>query len=133
MTSSRVGGVKRPCVFGCPLGPNTFDTLQHYLLCGRLWRPIVDEVALSTGTAWEISVWSSLALSVSPALELEDNERTNLISALTVAVDVYNVVNRGERHNLSNTVKESVRGFFISKAGYEPLAFKLLNKPKNLP
>ena len=88
-----MGGARRPCVFGCPLAPCTFDTLQHYLVCVKLWRPIVDEVSAITGRTWLASVWNALALSDSSANVLPDNERWNLIAALTVAVDVFNVMN----------------------------------------
>ena len=113
-TACRTGGARRPCIFGCPMDLHTLDTLQHYLICERLWRPIIDEVVKLTSRPWNPSVWTSLALSTHGASTLQDNERCNLISALTVAVDVFNVTNRSSNGNLLKRVQESMRRFAVS-------------------
>ena len=44
VTASRVGGMSKPCVFGCDHTAIVRDSLQHYIVCCGLWDTIYDEL-----------------------------------------------------------------------------------------
>jgi hypothetical protein len=114
VTASRMGGKKRDCVFGCCASDAAaFDSLRHYLLCPALWRPIIDEFAKACKWTWDVSVQNSLALRSGDEPHHHD-QRTVLISALTVAVDTYNVFSRGAGQ-LASVVRASMNRFLVSR------------------
>lgn len=125
-TSSRMGGKVAECVFGCKTDKPA-DSLMHYIVCEKLWRPILEEFGKVHGDIWEASACNSLCIDAGEsAHKMTDECRFALLAAITVAVDVYNVWRHGARRNLPNVVQSSISRFQVS--GTIRLDFKGLRR-----
>ena len=114
VTASRVGGARAPCIFGCgDDGKSVHDTLQHYIVCPVLWSSISSALFPLVGEVLPSGFHNVLAISSSTAAAIDAIHRQNLISAITVSVDVYNI-RRHSNLRLDGIVKASIQRFLIS-------------------